>query len=87
MASFDDAMSGANPPSSPTPVETLLLQDRFQGVEGLGPRPERLAERGEADRADHELLRVESVVGVAPPLSDVLSGTGRIDAPAPPMWR
>ena len=58
-------MSGAKPPSSPTPVESpFFFRCAAQRVKDLDAGAQRLGEGREADRADHELLRVEPVVGV-----------------------
>ena len=52
----------------------LLPQEPLQGVEDLRPRPERLGERGEPGRNQHELLHVEPVVRVGPPVDHVHEG-------------
>jgi hypothetical protein len=64
--------SGANPPSSPTLVLSFLrLQDLFQGVKNLHAGPQRVAERIEAERHDHEFLHVDRIVGVLTAVDDV----------------
>ena len=64
-ASAAVASSGANPPSSPTPVaRPASCRIDLQRVEALGAPPQRLGERRRADRHHHELLELELVVGV-----------------------
>ena len=48
-----------------------VVEDLLQGVVGLGAPAQALAERGRADRHDHELLQVDVVVGVRPTVEDV----------------
>ena len=49
----------------------LVVEDRPQRVEDLGAGPQRVAERGHADRHDHELLEVGGVLGVLAAVEDV----------------
>ncbi len=51
--------------------EAFLLQDALQVVEDLGAAAQRLGERLEAERDDHELLHFEAVVGVRAAVDDV----------------
>ncbi len=51
--------------------EALLLQHRLERVVDLGALLQRLAERGRADRRDHELLDVDVGVGVGAAVEDV----------------
>ena len=82
-------MSGAKPPSSPTPVERpFFLRIRLQRSE-TSRRPRAGPRRSsEARRAHHELLRVEPVVGVHAAVDHVHHRHGqRPRAPAPPRYR
>ena len=64
-ASSFDGRSGANPPSSPTVVDSpRLLQHAGQRVVGLHAPAQRLGVRGRPHGHDHELLEVDGVVGV-----------------------
>ena len=49
-------------------------EDRAQGVEDLGPGPERRRERLDTDGHDHELLEVGRVLGVLAAVEDVELG-------------
>ena len=51
--------------------QALLLQHRLERVVDLGALLQRLAERGRADRRDHELLHVDVGVGVGAAVEDV----------------
>ena len=48
-----------------------LVEDAFEGVEGLGSVAQGLGEAGGADGHDHELLEVHAVVGVLAAVEDV----------------
>ena len=72
IASSLVARSGANPPSSPTAVDSpLVVQHLLERVVRLGAPAQRLGERRRADRHDHELLEVDRVVGVHAAVEDV----------------
>jgi hypothetical protein len=66
-----DVRFGANPPSSPTAVESLHLQHRLQRVVALDSRAERPVEGVEPDGGDHEFLNVDVVVRVRAAVQDV----------------
>ena len=71
IASFDEAMSGEAPLVAHARREALLPEDPLQRVKDLGAGPQGLRERREPNRADHELLGVEKIVGVRAAVDDV----------------
>ena len=59
------AISGAKPPSSPRPVDSLrAVSSRRSARVDLGSGADRLGQRRRAERGDHELLEVQLVGGV-----------------------
>jgi hypothetical protein len=52
-------------------VVPLLLEDPLQGMEDLGPHPQGLGEVLGVHRDDHELLKIDVVVGVPAAVEDV----------------
>ena len=72
MASSLDGRSGANPPSSPTAVDSFAVGERpAKSLVGLRSPPQGLGEGSRADGHDHELLEVDRVVGVHATVEDV----------------
>ena len=67
------------------------LQDAAQRVEDFGAGPQRLGERGGADRHHHELLEVDARVGVRAAVQDVHHRDGQrersVACRASPMCR
>ena len=57
--------------------EPLLLEDPLQRVKDLDAGPQGLGERREPDRADHELLGIEQIVGVRAAIDDVHERNGK----------
>ena len=65
-------MSGANPPSSPTPVESPLdLRIPLSVWKTSTPARRASAKVAKPDGAHHEFLRVEAIVGVGAAVDDV----------------
>ncbi len=71
-AASADGRFGAKPPSSPTLVLCpAFLSAASQRVKCLRAPAHRLGERRRADREDHELLKVDRVVGVRAAIDDI----------------
>ena len=76
-ASFESRV-GAKPPSSPTAVDSAVVQGPLEGMEDLGAHAQRVAERAGADQDDHELWKSTLLSACTPPFSTFIIGTGNV---------